>query len=138
MGSLSISVIISNQGFASWTWSIWPLWSLLQSNRVLILHCLLGPVLLTLSDSLEEMRSFFGVIKQQPNQTLFDLKSMEKRTILVVLESYPQLLVPDNTTVAIDVHKLQEKCVTDQIINQCYGTRQACVGPLLRVRIGNV
>ena len=63
---------------------------------------------------------------------------MEKGTVLVVLKVHVQLLVPYHTTMAMDVHQLEEKCISDGIIHQGHGTSKTGVIPTLRVWIRNI
>lgn len=43
-------------------------------------------MLLSLCDTLEEVRGIAGVIKEKPSKTVFKFERMEEGTILVVLE----------------------------------------------------
>lgn len=58
---------------------------------------------------------------------------MEELSILVVLKVDVELLVPHNTPGAQDVHELEKKRVSHQIIHQGYGTNETGVCPFVRI-----
>jgi hypothetical protein len=71
-----------------------------QGNCIFIMDCLLRPKLLTGCDTLEEMGSIVGVLKQQSQQTILGFKRVEEFTVLVVVEINEQFMIPHNTSIS--------------------------------------
>lgn len=92
----------------------------------------------SLGDTFEEVCSVCAVVKEESSETLLQFKRVEEGPILIVLHIDIKLLVPQHTSVAIDIHQLEKYRVADEVVNQHNRTTQPCVRPLLRVRVRNV
>lgn len=92
-------------------------------------------VLLTLVDLLLELLRLFLVCKTQPSHAVLQFKAVEKGSILVVLESVVDLLVPDDATVGRrDIYQLDEVGIAHEVVCQDCSTLQASVYPSTSVR----
>lgn len=74
-------------------------WSgLFQRNGVLVFHRVLAGVLFSVLDPLEQMRSLGLVFKQEARKTVLQLHRVEKRSVLEIVDSDVQLLIPEYAT----------------------------------------
>ncbi len=102
--------------------------------------CVLAGVLFPLVHLLLEGARLLLVDEGQAGHALFQLKGMEKGTVLVILERIVDLLVPDHPPVRRrDVDQLDPESVSNQVVGQHRGALQSRVGPsVLTVREGDV
>ena len=63
---------------------------------------------------------------------------MEERSVLVVLKSFPQLLIPEHLACSYDVDEFEKVGISHGIFCQDYGTGETCELPFVGVGIGNV
>lgn len=96
-------------------------------------------VLLAVVHLLLEGAGLLLVGEGEGGQAAVDLKGVEEDAVLVVGELVVDLLVPQHAALGgRDVDQLQPEGVADQVVGQHGGALQARVGPLLRVRVGDV
>ena len=87
-------------------------------------------ILLPLIDLLLELLCLLLICKAQASQTVLQLKGVEKRPVLVVLERVVDFLIPEDATVGgRDVHELDEVGVTNKIIGEDRSTLESSVYP---------
>mgnify|MGYP007046642750 FL=1 len=112
--------------------------AVLKRHGILVVRRLFQRVLVPRGHALVKMRSIMGILEQEPHQTVLDLKRVEKRPVLMVLEVHVELLVPKHTTRARDINQLEEKRVSDEIIHQRYRPHEPRIRPLGAVRVCHV
>lgn len=113
-------------------------WYLAPRHRRAVIVRVLGRILLSLRHALIKMRRLSFVLKKQPGKALLELERVEIRAVLVVPEVAVELLVPQNTSRALNVHELEVEAFSHQIVHQNDGTGEAGVLPAIWVRVCDV
>lgn len=96
-------------------------------------------ILLAIVELLLERFGFLLIGKGQTCKTVFELKSVEEDTVLVVCEGVVYFLVPDDTSAGWRyVHQLKPECVPYQVVCQHDGALKPSISPSVPVRVGNI
>ena len=89
-------------------------------------------------DPFEEVLSLGLVLKEEPHGEVLNLEAVEEEPVLRVLEVNPKLLVPQHALVADDVNELEEKGVSDEVVDEDDGSREPRPRPFLDARVVHV
>lgn len=107
-----------------------PVYWYLARRQEYVISRLSARTLIPLLHLLDKPLGFLLIDKREAGVAVLEFKRMEEDSILSVVKILVQLLIPDNPPLRRrDVYHLQPECVTDEVVHQGNGAREAGVGP---------